>query len=393
MLKEIYLAGGARTPLGGFCGAFADVSAVDLGITAVKGAIARSGAKPEDIEELLIGCVLSGELRPNAARQIALGAGLPDSVPATSVNVLCGSGMKTITFAAQAIQTGDSEIIIAGGIENMSRAPYMLDKGRTGYRLGNAEIHDSMMRDALLDAFDGQHMGVHAERTAAKCGFSRQEQDDYAVESSKRAIKADKDGTFAREIVPVQITGRKGKVTVVDHDEEPARFNEEKLRALSPAFSKEGTVTAGNASSINDGAAAIVVVSAEKAKELGLQCQARILGYAMHAREPQLFPLAPIGAIEKVLKKVGWSVQDVDLFEINEAFAVVPLAAMKTLGIPHDKLNVHGGAVCLGHPIGASGTRVVVTLINALKTYGKKTGIASLCVGGGMGVALAIELL
>jgi len=393
MLKEIYVAGGARTPLGGFCSTFADVTAVDLGKTAVKGAIERSGVKPEDVEELLIGCILSGGLKPNAARQIAIGAGLPEGVPATTVNVLCGSGMKTITLAAQAIQAGDADIIIAGGIENMTRAPYMLEKARMGYRLGNGEIHDSMLRDALLDAFDGQHMGLHADRTAAKCGFTREQQDDYAVESYKRAIKADKDGTFAREIVPVEIAGRKGKVTVVDHDEEPARFNEEKLRALSPAFGKEGTVTAGNASSVNDGAAAIVVASREKAEALGLKCEARILGYAMHAREPQLFPLAPIGAMKKVLAKIGWSVEDVDLFEINEAFSVVPMAAMRELGIPHEKVNIHGGAVCLGHPIGASGTRILVTLINALKTNGGKNGIASLCVGGGMGIAMAIELL
>lgn len=393
MLKEIHLAGGVRTPLGGFCGAFADVSAVDLGRTAVKAAIARSGVKPEDVDEVLVGCILSGGLRPNAARQIAIGAGLPESVPATTVNVLCGSGMKAVTLAAQAILAGDAHVIIAGGIENMTRAPYLLEKARTGYRLGNGEIYDSMLRDALIDAFDGQHMGVHADRVAAKCGFSRQQQDDYAVESYKRAIKADKDGTFAREIVPVEIAGKKGKVTIVDHDEEPARFNEEKLRALSPAFSKEGTVTAGNASSVNDGAAAIVVASAEKAKALGLKSEARVLGYTTHAREPQLFPLAPIGAIEKLLKNVGWSVKDVDFFEINEAFSVVPMAAMKELGIPHDRLNVHGGAVCLGHPIGASGTRILATLINILKTHGKKTGVASLCVGGGMGVAMAIELL
>jgi acetyl-CoA C-acetyltransferase len=393
MLKEIYLAGSVRTPLGGFCGAFADVSAIELGKTAVKAAMARSGVNGQDVQEVLLGCILSGGLRPNAARQVAIGAGLPDSVPATTVNVLCGSGMKAITLAAQAIQAGDADVIIAGGIENMTRAPYLLEKARTGYRLGNGELYDSMLRDGLLDPFDGLHMGAHADRAASKCGFTRQEQDDYAVESYRRAIQADKDGTFAREIAPVEIAGRKGKVTVIDHDEEPARFNEEKLRALSPAFGKEGTVTAGNASSINDGAAAVVVASAEKAKALGLRCEARILGYATHAREPEWFTLAPIGAIEKVLQKVGWSVKDVDLFEINEAFSVVPMAAMKQLGIPHDRLNVHGGAVCLGHPVGASGTRIVATLINALKSSGKKTGVASLCVGGGMGVALAIELL
>ena len=393
MNNDIYLAGSVRTPLGAFCGAFAEVSAVELGKTAVKAAIARSGVRPEDVEEVLMGCILSGGLRPNAARQVGIGAGLPESVPAATVNVLCASGMKAITLAAQTIQAGDAEVIIAGGIENMTRAPYMLEKARMGYRLGHGEIYDSMLRDALLDAFDGLHMGVSADKAAAKRGITREQQDEYAIESYKRAIQADKDGTFAREIVPVEIAGRKGKVTIVEHDEEPARFNEEKFRTLPPAFGKEGTVTAGNASSINDGAAAVVVASAEKAKQLGLKAEARILGYSTYANEPQWFALAPIGAIDKLLKKLSWQVADVDLFEINEAFSVVPLAAMQELGIPHDKTNVHGGAVCLGHPIGASGTRIVATLINALKTHGKRTGIASLCVGGGMGVAMAIELL
>ncbi len=393
MNKDIIIAGSVRTPLGAFCGAFADVSAVELGKTAVKAAVARSGVKPEEVQELFVGNILSGALRPNAARQIGVGAGLPLGVPATTVNVLCASGMKAIVLAAQAIQAGDIEVAVAGGIENMTRAPYLLEKARTGYRLGHGEIFDSMLRDALLDAFDGQHMGVCADKAAAKYGFTREQQDDYAIESYKRAIKADTDGTFAREIAPVEIAGRKGKVTIVDHDEEPARFNEEKFRALSPAFSKDGTVTAGNASSINDGAAAVVVASAEKAKQLGLNVEARMLGYSMYAREPEWFTLAPIGAIDKLLRQVGWSVKDADLFELNEAFSVVPMAAMKDLGIPHDKLNVHGGAVCLGHPIGASGARIVATLINALKTQGRKKGVAALCVGGGMGIAMAIELV
>jgi acetyl-CoA C-acetyltransferase len=282
---------------------------------------------------------------------------------------------------------------MAGGIENMTRAPYLMEKARMGYRLGHGEILDSMLQDALLDAFDGLHMGVCADKAAARYSFSREELDDFAIKSYHRAIKADKDGTFACEIAPVEIIGRKGKVTLIDHDEEPGRFNEEKFRGLSPAFGKGGTATAANSSSINDGAAAVLVASADKAKELGLKLEAKILGYAMHGREPEWFTLAPIGAIEKLLKKVGWTVKDVDLFEINEAFSVVPMAAMKDLGIPHEKLNVHGGAVCLGHPIGASGTRIVATLINALKMRGKKTGIASLCVGGGLGIAIAIELV
>ena len=366
---------------------------MQLGATAVKAATARSGVKPEDVEEVYMGNILSAGLLPNSARQIALAGGLPQSVPATTVNVLCASGMKAIELAAQGIEAGAFEIAIAGGIENMTRAPYLLEKARTGYRLGHGEIYDSMLRDALLDAFDGQHMGVAADKAAARYCFTREQQDDYAVESYKRAIQAQKDGTFAREIVPVEIAGRKGKVTVVEHDEEPGRFNEEKFRTLSPAFGKGGTVTAGNASSINDGAAAVVLASGEKARNLGLNIEARVLGFAMHAHEPEWFTLAPIGAMEKLLKRLGWTVADVDLFEINEAFSVVPMAAMRDLQIPHEKLNIHGGAVCLGHPIGASGARIIATLINALRTHGKKTGVASLCVGGGMGIAMAIELV
>lgn len=392
MLEEICIAGSVRTPLGSFCGAFGEVTAVELGTTAVKAAIERSGVRPEDVEEVFIGNILSGGLRPNAARQIGMAAGLRPGVPATTINVLCGSGMKAITLAAQAIQAGDAEVIVSGGIENMSRAPYLLESARTGYRLGNGELYDSMLRDALLDAFDGQHMGVCGDKTAARYGFTREQQDDYAIESYKRAIKAQQECIFSKEIVPVEIRTRKG-VTKVELDEEPQRFNEAKFRALKPAFSKDGTVTAGNASSINDGAAAVVVASGEKAKELGLKTEARILGYAMHAREPEWFTLAPIGAIDKLLKKVGWKVDDVELFEINEAFSVVPMAAMQDLGIPHEKLNVHGGAVCLGHPIGASGARIVATLVNALKTHGKTRGVAALCVGGGMGIATALELV
>lgn len=393
MLKDIFLAGSVRTPLGSFGGAFSDVSAVQLGVTAAKAAVARSGIAPDQIQEAYIGNILSGGLLPNPARQVVLGAGLPQSVPATTLNVLCASGMKAICLAAETIETGRAEVVLAGGIENMTRAPYLLEKARAGFRLGHGEIYDSMLRDALLDAFDGLHMGVAADKAAARYCFTREQQDDYAIESYKRAIRASKDGTFTREIAPVEIAGRKGKVTVVAQDEEPDRFNEEKFRMLSPAFSKDGTVTAGNASSINDGAAAVVVASAEKARQLNLNVEARILGFAMHAHEPQWFTLAPIGAMEKLLANLGWSVQNVDLFEINEAFSVVPMAAMRDLHIPHEKVNVHGGAVCLGHPIGASGARIVATLINALKTHGKKTGVASLCVGGGMGIAMAIELV
>ena len=392
MKSDVYLAGSVRTPLGSFCSAYAGVPAVDLGTTAVKASVERSGVEPSDVGEVIIGNILSGGLKPNAARQITIGAGLGDAVPATTINMLCGSGMKAIMLGAQTIQCGDNEVVVAGGIENMTRAPYLLESARTGYRLGNGELYDSMLRDALLDAFDGAHMGTCGDKAAARYGFSREDQDSYAIESYKRAQKAAADGLFQSEIVPYEITDRKGRVTVVDTDEEPSRFNEEKFVKLRAAFGREGTVTAGNASSINDGASAIIVLSGAKAKEEGIKPEARLLGYAQHAQEPEWFTLAPIQAIAKLMEKLNWTPEDVDLFEINEAFSVVPMAAMKDLNIPHEKVNVHGGAVCMGHPVGASGTRVVTTLIHALKTHGKKTGLASLCIGGGQSVALALEL-
>jgi acetyl-CoA C-acetyltransferase len=392
MKSGVFLAGSARTALGSFCGAFADVSAVDLGIAVVKAAIERAGIAGQDIDEVLMGNILSGALKPNAARQIAIGAGLGKGVPATTINMLCGSGMKTIMFAAQSIQSGDNDAVVAGGIENMSRAPYLLESARTGYRLGNGEILDSILRDVLLDAFDGAHMGSCGDKAALKYGFSREDQDAFAIESYKRAQIASEKGYFKGEIVPYEITDRKGKVTIVDTDEEPARFDEAKFVKLRPAFGKEGTVTAGNASSINDGASAIIVLSEAKASEGGINPEARLLGYSQHAHEPEWFTLAPIQAIAKLMTKLNWTPVDVDLFEINEAFSVVPMAAMKDLDIPHEKVNVHGGSVSMGHPVGASGARVVTTLIHALKIHGKSKGIASLCIGGGQAVALALEI-
>lgn len=393
MIRDVYIAGSARTPVGSFGSAFEKVSAIDLGVVAVKASLERSGVAPEQIEEVLIGNILSGGLKPNAARQIAIGAGVPDSASASTVNNLCGSGMKTIMMAAQSIQAGDCEAVVAGGTENMSRAPYLLEKARSGYRLGSGELYDSMLRDALIDAFDGSHMGLCGDKAADKRGFSRETQDDYAISSYKLALASAEAGEFTNEIAPVEIADRKGRITVVDTDEEPQRFNEGKFTSLRPAFTKDGTVTAGNASSINDGAAAVVILSAEKAEELGANVEAKILGYSQYAHEPEWFTLAPIGALKKLLDKLEWTVDDVDLFEINEAFSVVPLAAMDELGIPREKVNVKGGAVCIGHPIGASGTRVIVTLIHALKSCGKKKGIASLCIGGGQAVAMAIELV
>lgn len=332
-------------------------------------------------------------MKPNAARQISIGSGIPDTVPATTVNMLCGSGMKTIVIAAQSIQSGDSDAILAGGVENMSLAPYLLEQARTGYRMGDGKIYDSLMRDALVDAFDGTHMGLCGDKAAERCNFSREDQDIYAISSYKRALAATDEGKFAKEIAPVEVKGKRGSITIVDTDEEPQRFNEGKFTSLRPAFGKEGTVTAGNASSINDGAAAVVVLSGEKVKSLGITPEARILGYSQVGNAPEWFTLAPVEVLKKLMSKMEWTVDDVDLFEINEAFSVVPLAAMKEIGIPREKVNVNGGAVCMGHPVGASGTRVVVTLIHALKTYGKKTGIATLCIGGGQAIAIAIELV
>ena len=392
MAAELYLAGSVRTAIGGFAGSLGDVPVTQLGSTVIKAALSRAGLAPDKVDEVIMGCVLQGATKPNPARQSSIAAGVPDTTPAWTINQLCLSGLQAIITAGQKVQCGDAAAIVAGGMESMSRAPYLLDKARTGYRMGHGELYDSMLYDALLDAFDGRHMGACGDAAAAKYGFSKAEQDAYAVESYKRAIRAGGDGSFAKEIVAVEIVGRKG-TTVVDKDEEPARFNEEKMLALRPAFGKEGTVTAGNASSVNDGAAAVVVCSGEAAKKLGVKVEARILGSAVAAREPEWFTLAPIKAIDALLKKLGWKVGDADLYELNEAFSCVPMAAMKDLGIPHDKLNINGGAVALGHPIGCSGCRVVVTLLNAMRQSRAKKGIAALCVGGGMGGAIAVELV
>jgi acetyl-CoA C-acetyltransferase len=392
MVKNVYLAGGVRTAIGGFAGAFNDVPVTQLGATVIKAAMQRAGLAPDKADEVIMGCVLQGATRPNPARQSAILAGIPDTKPAYTINQLCISGLQSIISAAQKIQCGDAAAIVAGGMESMSRAPYILDKARAGFRMGHGEIYDSMLYDALIDAFDGRHMGACGDAAAAKYGLSKADQDAYAVASYKRAIKAQADGHFAREIVPVEIATRKGTV-IVDKDEEPTRFVEEKFHALKPAFSKDGTVTAGNASSVNDGAAAIVVIDGDAAAKLGVQCEARIVGYSVEAREPEWFTLAPIKAIDSLLKKLVWNVDDADLYELNEAFSCVPMAAMKDLGIPHDRLNVYGGAVALGHPIGCSGCRVVVTLLNAMRERGVKRGVAALCVGGGMGGAIAVERL
>ncbi len=391
MTNGVYLTGSVRTPIGTFCGAFEGVPAPVLGATVAQAAVARAAIPTNQIEEVIFGNVVSAGLGQNVARQVAIGAGFGPGVGATSVNKVCGSGLKAVMLAAQAIKSGDASAILAGGTENMSRAPYLLEKARSGFRMGNSEVVDAMIRDGLWDVYNNVHMGLCGDRTAEKCGFTREQQDEFAVASFKRALAATNKGIFASEIQPIPVKAGKETVSMTE-DENPKKFNEEKLRKLRPAFGEKGTVTAGNASSINDGAAAVVVVSAEKANELGLKPEARILGYATYAREPEWFTLAPIGAIQKVLKNIGLDLRNVDLFEINEAFSVVPMAAMKELGIPHEKVNVHGGAVALGHPIGASGARTLVTLLNALRQRGGKIGVNSLCIGGGMGVALAVEL-
>ena len=391
MIKDVYLTGAVRTAIGGFCGAFESVPAPALGSAVIKGALARANLPGDQVDEVIFGNVVSAGLGQNVARQAAIGAGLSSTIGATTVSKVCGSGLKAVMLAAQAIQCGDAAVIIAGGTENMSRAPYLLEKARSGYRMGNGELIDSMIKDGLWDVYNNVHMGTCGDRCAEKFSLTRQQQDDFAVASFKRALEATAKGIFAREIEPVQVKAGR-EVIMVSEDETPKKFNEEKLRKLRPAFGEKGTITAGNASSINDGAAALVVVSAEKVKALGLKPQARILGYATFSREPEWFTLAPVGAIAKLLKLLSLQVSAVDLFEINEAFAVVPMAAMKELGFPHEKVNVHGGAVALGHPIGASGARTLVTLLNAMRERGARIGIDALCIGGGEAVALAVEL-
>jgi acetyl-CoA C-acetyltransferase len=384
------LAGSVRTPIGGLLGALAEVPAPALGSAAIKAALARAALMPVAVDEVLFGNVIGAGLGQNVARQASIGAGIPAAIGATTVNKVCGSGLKAVMLAAQAIQCRDAEVVVAGGTENMSQAPYLLPKARAGYRLGHGELVDAMIRDGLWDVYNNLHMGTCGDRCASRLAISRRQQDDFAVASYERALEAQRQGWLEAEIAPVEIAGRQGS-TVVKQDEEPARFNEEKLRALKPAFGADGTVTAGNASSVNDGAAAVVVLSRERAERLGVSPQARIVGYAASSREPEWFTLAPVDAIGRLLERLSLDVRDIDLFEVNEAFSVVPLAAMRELGIPHEKLNVYGGAVALGHPIGASGARVLATLLNALSQRGGRLGVAALCIGGGEAVAMAVE--
>jgi acetyl-CoA C-acetyltransferase len=383
----------ARTPMGSMQGSLSGASATDLGATAVKAAVERAGVNGADIDRIYMGCVLPAGLGQAPARQAAIKAGLPKSVQATTVNKVCGSGMQTVIMAEEALKAGNADMIVAGGMESMTNAPYLLQKHRSGARIGHDTAYDHMFLDGLEDAYDkGRAMGTFAQETANEYQLTREEQDAYSIESLSRAKSAIDSGAFKDEIVPVVIQDRSGE-TVVDTDEAPGRGRPDKIPTLKPAFAKEGTITAATSSSISDGAAALVLTRQSDADAKGLKPVARIVASAAHAREPSEFTIAPAGAIEKALKKAGWNVEDVDLFEVNEAFACVAMFAMRDLGIPHDKINVHGGATALGHPIGASGARLIVTLIGALKAKGKKRGVASLCIGGGEATAVAVELV
>jgi acetyl-CoA C-acetyltransferase len=381
-----------RTPVGAFQGAFATVTAPQLGAVAIKAALADSGLAASQVDEVILGNVLSAGIGQAPARQAALGAGLPTSVPSTTLNKMCGSGMRAVMLGADQILSGTAQVVVAGGIESMTNAPYLLPKARAGYRMGNQEVIDHMFFDGLQSPWDGQLMGCFADATSEKYGFTRQAQDDFAAESVRRALAAVNQGAFKAEVAAVTAKTRKGEV-VVDKDETPFTLDIAKIPTLKPAFKKDGTVTAASSSGISDGAAALVLARESFAASKGLKPLARILGYTSFAREPEWFTLAPVGAIQKLLKQLNWQAKDVDLYEINEAFAAVPMAAMKDLSLDHAKVNVNGGACALGHPIGATGARILTTLLYALKARGKKRGIASLCIGGGEATAIAIELV
>ena len=383
----------ARTPMGGMQGALSDVSATDLGATAVKAAVERSGVAPESFDRTYMGCVLPAGLGQAPARQASIKAGLPKSVQATTVNKVCGSGMQTVIMGAEALASGSVNYVVAGGMESMTNAPYLLKKHRSGARLGHDTTYDHMFLDGLEDAYEeGRAMGTFAQETANEYQLTREQMDDYSIESLRRANAAIESGAFSGEVVPVTFTTRAGEQTV-DTDEAPGKGKPDKIPQLRPAFAKDGTITAATSSSISDGAAAVVLSRESVAKENGQEPVAKIVAMAAHAQEPSEFTVAPVGAIEKVLKSAGWSADEVELWEVNEAFACVAMFAMRDIGIPHDKINVNGGGTALGHPIGASGTRIIVTLLNALKQQGKKRGVASLCIGGGEATAVAVEMV
>ena len=391
-MSDIVIAAAKRTAIGSFLGQFTGVPSPTLGAAAIRAALEQAGVPAADVSEVIMGCVLPANLGQAPARQASLAAGLPTSVGCTTVNKVCGSGMKAIMLGHDLIKAGSASIVVAGGMESMTNAPHMIPNSRTGNRYGSFQTVDHMAWDGLTNPYDGQAMGVFGESTAEKFGFTREDQDAFAIESVKRAQTAQQSGAFADEIVPVKVATRKGEVEF-DTDEQPGKSDIAKIPTLKPAFKKDGTVTAASSSSISDGAAATVLLSAEEAAKRGIQPLAKIVGHSTFSQQPEWFTTAPVSAIDKLLKQVGWSVDDVDLFEINEAFAVVAMAPIKELGIPHAKVNVNGGACALGHPIGASGVRLVVTLINALRKRGGKRGVASLCIGGGEATAIAVELV
>ncbi|MCC4616833.1 thiolase family protein [Xanthomonas campestris pv. asclepiadis] len=391
-MSDIVIVAAKRTAIGSFLGQFNGVPAPTLAATAIRGALAQSGVAPADISEVIVGCVLPANLGQAPARQAAIAAGIPTSTGATTINKVCGSGMKAIMFGHDLIKAGSASIVVAGGMESMSNAPHLLPNSRTGNRYGNFQAVDHMAWDGLTNPYDGQAMGVFGEATAEKFGFSRADQDAFAIASVERAQAAQRSGAFADEIVPVTVATRKGEV-VVDSDEQPGKSDIAKIPTLKPAFKKDGSVTAASSSSISDGAAITVLMRADEAQRRGIAPLARIVGHVTHSQEPEWFTTAPVAAIQSLIGKIGWQLDEVDLFEINEAFAVVAMTPIAELGISHDKVNVNGGACALGHPIGASGARLVVTLVNALRTRGGKRGIATLCIGGGEATAIAIELI
>lgn len=392
-MSDIVILSATRTPLGSFQGALASVPAAKLGATAIKGALAQAGVAPTDVTDVLMGNVLQAGQGQAPARQAAIHAGLPPSARAVTIHKVCGSGLQAVMQASHALRAGMGTLFVAGGMENMTQAPYLLPKARDGYRMGHGQLIDSMISDGLWDPYNNIHMGNCAEKCAAKYSFTREQQDAFAIESFKRANAAQKDGKFAAEITPVEISDAKGNVTKIDLDEGPAKVRYEKIPTLRPVFDKAGTVTAANASTINDGAAALVVTTADHAKAKSLKPIARLVSFGGHAQDPVWFTTAPVPATQQALAAAGWKVSDVDLWEVNEAFAVVPMAFAQELGIPPDKLNVRGGAISLGHPIGCSGARILVTLITALKERGLKRGVAAICIGGGEGLAACVELV
>ncbi|MGL5102964.1 MAG: thiolase family protein [Plesiomonas sp.] len=392
MSKNIVVLSAVRTPMGGFQGSLGGFSAPQLGAEVIKAAIERADIQADHVNEVLMGCVFPAGQGQAPARQAALAAGLPDSVPCTTVNKVCGSGMKTLMQAAASLRTGEADVIVAGGMESMTQSPYILPAARAGLRMGHGAVKDHMFADGLEDAYSGKLMGVLAQQMADKREISREEMDNFAIASLAKANKAIAEGAFEAEITPVTVSSRSGN-TLVAVDEQPGNAKPEKIPTLRPAFAKEGTITAANASSISDGAAALVLATEEYAAQQGCKPLARIVSYASHAQAPEEFTVAPVGAIRKAIDQAGWSVDDIDLFEVNEAFAMVTLLAIKDVGLDSAKVNVHGGACALGHPLGASGARVVVTLIHALRRYGKKRGLAALCIGGGEGIAMTVELI